>query len=172
VKKTGLIIFGLLSMLSSYSQQRSLQIDINISEYYVNKIYNQINFQYSNISDSALVLWVEKDNVDSLSDAIKIKNHFYTIKGDWSLMQLIWDGNVSEFVPGLFDSFLKIIKPKEQFTVSILKKGKISPDLLSSFEKHIVVVKAADIKGFHIDSNINMFNFKANNVIILADWIN
>ncbi len=171
MKKIGLILLGLISILNSYSQHKSLQIDRNISKYYVDTIYNQIDFHYSNISDSALVLWIEKDNVDSLSDTKKIKNHFFTVNGDWSLMQLIWDGNVANFVPGLFDSFMKIIKPKEQFTVSILKKGKISPDLISSLEKHIVIVKAADIKGLQIDNSIDMFNFKANSVIIFAEWI-
>ncbi len=83
-------------------------------------------------------------------------------------MQLIWDGNVGSFVPGLFDSFMKIVKPNGQFTISILYKGKINLDIISSFEKHVVIVKAIEIKGLQIDSNLDMFNYKANSVIILA----
>jgi len=86
-------------------------------------------------------------------------------------MQLIWDGNIANFVPGLFDSFMKVVKSNEQFTVSILKKGKISPDMIDNFGKHIVIIKAGKIKGLQIDNSIDMFNYKANNVIILADWI-
>ena len=155
----------------SYSQDKFWRIDKEVTEYYIDTLYSQLDLHYSNLSDSTLVLWIEKYNVDSISDSKKIKNHFFTRKGDWSLMQMIWDGNVASFVPGLFDSFMKVVKPKAHFTVSVLKKGKISSDLISSLEKHIVIVKAGDIKGLQIDNSIDMFNFKANNVIILADWI-
>jgi hypothetical protein len=171
MKNIILIFWGLTFSLISYSQDKLWRIDKEVSEYYLDTLYSQLDLRYSNSSDSALVLWIEKYNVDSISDSKKIKNHFFTRKGDWSLMQMIWDGNVASFVPGLFDSFMKVVKPKDQFTVSILKKGKISSDVISSLEKHIVIVKAGDIKGLQIDNSIDMFNFKANNVIILAEWI-
>jgi hypothetical protein len=173
MKRLGLILLGLISTLSSYSQKEFVTIERNISEYYVDTLYIQIDFHYSSLSDSALVLWIEKDNVDSLSDAKRIRKHFFTRKGDWSLMQIIWDGNVSSFVPGLFDSFIKIIKPSEEFTVSILQKGEVenNTDLINSLERHIVIVKAVDIKGLQVDSSIDMFNYKANSVIIFADWL-
>jgi hypothetical protein len=173
MKRIVLVLIGVMSMLSSFSQNTFLQIRRNVSEYYVDTIYSQIDFHYSNSSDSSLVLWIEKENVDSLSDAERIKNHFFKRKGDWYFMQMIWDGNVDSFVPGLFDSFMKIIKPQEQFTVSILKKGEVTnnSDSISSLEKHIVIVNANNIKGLQIDSSIEKFNYNANNVIILADWI-
>ncbi|MFB6319633.1 hypothetical protein [Saccharicrinis sp. FJH54] len=171
MKNIGLIFIGLIISMISYSQDKLWQIDKEVSEYYTDTLYSQIDLRYSNSTDSALVLWIEKYNVDSISDSKKIKNHFFTRKGDWSLIQIILDGNVSSFVPGLFDSFMKVVKPGDQFTVSILSKGKTSSDLISSLEKHIVIVKAGDIKGLQIDDSIDMFNFKANNVIILADWI-
>jgi hypothetical protein len=173
MKRLGLIMLGLISTLSSYSQNELLTIERNVSEYYVDTLYMQIDFHYSSISDRALVLWIEKDNVDSLSDSKRIRKHFFTRKGDWSLMQLIWDGNVSSFVPGLFDSFIKIIKPNEKFTVSILQKGEVENkiDFINSLEKHIVIVKAADIKGLQVDSSIDMFNYKAPSLIIFADWL-
>ena len=155
----------------SYSQDKLWRIDKEVNEYYTDTLYSQLDLKYSNSSDSVLVLWIEKYNVDSISDSKKIKNHFFTRKGDWSLMQMIWDGNVESFVPGLFDSFMKVIKPKEKFTVSILKKGKLNSDVINSLEKHIVIVKAGDIKGLQIDNSIDMFNYKANNVIILAESI-
>lgn len=171
MKRILLIFLGLTFSLISYSQDNLWRIDKEVSEYYTDTLYSQLDLRYSNSSDSALVLWIEKFNVDSISDSKKIQNHFFTRKGDWSLIQMIWDGNVESFVPGLFDSFMKVVKPKEQFTVSILKKGKISSDVISSLEKHIVIVKVGDIKGLQIDKSIDMFNFKANSVIILADWI-
>ena len=171
MKNIVLIFIGLIFSMISYSQDKFWRIDKEVTEYYIDTLYSQLDLHYSNLSDSTLVLWIEKYNVDSISDSKKIKNHFFTRKGDWSLMQMIWDGDVASFVPGLFDSFMKVVKPKAHFTVSVLKKGKISSDLIISLEKHIVIVKAGDIKGLQIDNSIDMFNFKANNVIILADWI-
>ncbi len=171
MKNIVLIFIGLIFSMISYSQDKLWRIDKELTEFYTDTLYNQLDLKYTNSSDSALVLWIEKYNVDSISDFKKIKNHFFTRKGDWSLIQMIWDGNFSSFVPGLFDSFMKVVKPKDQFTISILKKGKISSDEISSLEKHIVIVKAGDIKGLQIDNSIDMFNFKANNVIVLAEWI-
>lgn len=130
-------------------------------------LYSQIDFCYSNPSDSVFVLWIEKDNVDSLSNKEKIKNHFFTRKGDWSLMGLIWDGNVGSFTPGLFDSFMKVIKPKDQFIVSILKKGKVE----TTYENRIIIVNANEIRGLQIDRSIEMFDYSAKSVTILAEWL-
>lgn len=148
-----------------------MSVDRIVSEFYVDTIYTQVDFQYSNISDSALVLWIEKNNSDSLTNYKLIRKHFFKRQGDFSFMQIIWDGNVDSFVPGLFDSFTKIIKPKELFTVSFIKRGKTSQNLTNSLEKHIVIVKAADIKGLQIDNSIDIINYKSNSVIILNDWI-
>ena len=104
---------------------------------------------------------------DSLSNKEKIKNHFFTRKGDWSLMGLIWDGNVGSFTPGLFDSFMKVIKPKEQFIVSFIKKGKVE----TTYENRIIIVNANEIRGLQIDRSIEMFDYSAKSVTILAEWL-
>lgn len=168
------VLLGMLLVFNSYSQKNLIRIERNVSEYIVDTtLYSQIDFCYSNTSDSAYILWIERDNVDSLSNIKKIKKHFFTIKGDWSLMQLIWDGNVASFVPGLFDSFMKVIKPKEQFIVSIVKKGKVvtNSGVIKSIEKQIIFVKTNEIRGLQIDSSIDMFNYSAKSVTILAEWL-
>ncbi len=170
-KSIALILFGIAFTLISYSQDKALKIEREVNEYYSDTLYSQLDFHYSNSSDSAYVIWIEKHNVDSLSKSIKIRNYFFTLKGDWSIMRLIWDGNVEGFVPGLFTSFFKIIKPKEQFTITLLKRGEISTDLINSLEKHIMFVNAVDIKGFQIDSSVEIFDYKANSLIILTEWI-
>lgn len=164
-----LVLFGMLCASISYSQN-NFQVEINVSEYYVDTLYSQIDFCYTNTSDGAFVLWIEKDNVDSLSTQGKIKKHVFTRNGDWSLMELIWDGSVASFTPGVFESFMKVIKPKEQFTVSIIKKGKVGA--IKSIEKQIVIVSATEIKGLQLDSSIEMFNYSAKSVTLLAEWLN
>lgn len=174
MKRIVLILSGMFLVFSSYSQNYQLQVERNISEFIVDTtLYSQIDFYYSNTSDSACVLWIERDNVDSLSNLKKIRKHFHNTKGDMSLMQIIWDGNVASFVPGLFDSFMKVIKSKDQFIVSFLKKGKVvtNTDIIKSIEKQIVIVNANEIRGLQIDSNLDMFNYRAKCVTILDEWM-
>ena len=93
MKRIVLILFGTLLVFSSHSQNKNLRVERNISKYFVDTLYSQIDFCYSNTSDSVYILWIEKDNVDSLSNFKKIRKHFYNTKGDFSLIQIIWDGN-------------------------------------------------------------------------------
>jgi hypothetical protein len=170
------IIFVLLELFlvsSSYSQNNLLRVERNVSEYFVDTLYSQIDFCYSNTSDSTLVLWFDRDNNDSLSNYLKIRKHFHKKGGDMTFMQMILDGNVASFVPGLFDSFMKVIKPKDQFIVSIVKKGEVkaNSDLIMSIEKKIVIVHASEIRGLQIDNNIDMFIYHPKSVSILAEWL-
>jgi hypothetical protein len=170
MKRIFLIIFGILMVFSSHSQNNNLLVEKNTSEYFVNTLYSQIDFCYTNKSDSVYVLWIEKDNVDSLSNLKKINKHFFEIKGKEgiSLMDMIWDGNVGSFTPALFDSFMKVIKPKEQFIVSFIKKGNVETD----YENRIIIVNANEIRGFLTNSVIlKMFNYSAKSVTILDEWL-
>lgn len=82
-------------------------------------------------------------------------------------MGLIWDGNVGSFTPELFDSFMKVIKPKEQFIVSFIKKGKV----ITNYENRIIIVNANEIRGLQIDRSIEMFDYSAKSVTILDEWL-
>jgi len=174
MKRISLITLGLILYLSSFSQKNLISVERNIYKFNVDTTsYRQLDFNYSNNSDSTYILWIEKDNVESLSNYQKIRKHFFTMKGDFSLIQMLWDGNVGSFTPELFDGFMKIVKPKEQFSVSFLKSGKDSPNsyLTILFEKQIVIVNSTEIKGLEINSSIDMFNYKAKSVTILAEWL-
>jgi hypothetical protein len=169
MKRIQFVLLGLFLVSITYSQNNLLSVERNVSEHFVDTLYSQIDFCYSNNSGSTYVLWIERDNVDSLSNLNKIKKHFFTVKGDFSFMGLIWDGNVASFTPGLFDSFMKVIKPKEQFIVSFLKKGEAG--MINSMEKQIVIVDANEIRGLQIDSSIDMFLYHAKSVTILDEWL-
>lgn len=82
--RIALILLGLILTLESFSQTKLLRIEKNVNEFYSDTLYSQIDIHYSNDSDSTLILWIEKDNVDSLSNSDRIRNHFFTRKGDWS----------------------------------------------------------------------------------------
>ena len=169
MKRIVFVLLGMFLVLSSFSQKNFIQVKKNVCEYVVDStLYSQIDFYYSNTSDSAYVLWIERDEIDSLSNLQKIRKHFHNHEGEASLMGIILDGNVWSFVPGLFNSFMKVIQPKEHFIVSILKEGKIveNSDNINSIEKQIVIVNANEIRGLPIDKSIDMFSYSAKSVAI------
>ena len=174
MKKKLLILLGLFFYLSSYSQDSLLIAEKKLNQYWVDTLYTQIDFSYTNKSTNNYVLWIEKADVSSLSESERIKNYFFVRKGDFSLMGLIWDGNVGSFTPGLFYTFMKIIKPKEQFVVSIIVKGDVcsQSEKISLLEKQIQIVESEKIRGFTVGHFTDFFNYKANNITVLYEWFN
>jgi hypothetical protein len=171
VKSTVLIFFGLSLSILSFSQGELVKIESTVSVFSVDTIYSQIDLHYSNVSDGSLVLWFEIENIDSLAASEIINNHFHTVKEDWSLMQMIWDGNISSFTPELFESFLKIIDPKGQFSITIMKKGKVNFEDIYLIQKHIMVTKTKDVRGLKVDERIKNFTFKADHISLLGEWL-
>jgi len=150
MRRLVIVLFGIFLVSSSYSQTNPIKIEIDVNKFIVDTMfYSQIDFWYSNNSGRTYVLWIEKNTVDSLSNFKRIQKHFYAQKGDMSLIQMIWDGNVESSTPNLFDTFMKIIKPKEKFLVSIIKKGDIisNSGFIKSIGDRIAIVKASEIEG-------------------------
>ena len=174
VKRIILILVVVHLATNTYSQPNHLHIEKSESKYFADTLYSQIEFSYTNTSDSTFVLWIEKDNVDKMSNQDRIRKHFYKQYNDCSLMQIIWDGSVASFVPDLFEMFIKVIRPKEHFIVSMFKKGDVEKgsELVKTLENRIVVVGACEIKGFPIDSRIDMFNFFSKSITIPTEWLN
>ena len=174
MKKNSLILFGLFFSFSLYAQDSLLIVERQLNQYYVETLYTQVDFAFTNKSTNNYVLWIEKDNVSSLSESERVRNYFFVKKGDASLMQIIWDGNVGSFVPALFDTFIKIIKPNEQFVVSIIVKGKVcnKSEKISLSEKQIQIIDTKKIRGFTVDAQTDFFNYKANNITVFDEWFN
>jgi hypothetical protein len=174
MKRIGLALLSIILVINTSAQNKKIHANREVSEYYVDTcLFSQIDLHYFNCSDNVLVLWFDENKTDTITYNQRIKNHFYTRKGDWSFIQLILDGNVGTFTPSLFDSFMKIIEPDEQFTVSIIKMGKLGIDseFYDDIERQIVIVNAADIRGLQIDKSIEMFNYQPKSVVINANCL-
>ena len=174
MKRIGLALLSIILVINTSAQNKKIHANREVSEYYVDTcLFSQIDLHYFNCSDNVLVLWFDENKTDTITYNQRIKNHFYTRKGDWSFIQLILDGNVGTFTPSLFDSFMKIIEPDEQFTVSIIKMGKLGIDseFYDTIERQIVIVNAADIRGLQIDKSIELFNYHPNSVVINANCL-
>ena len=93
-----------------------------------------------NTSENSLFLWFDLDKKQTTQ-----KDYFYTIKGDYSLLSILNDEN---FVNKQFDvinsSFIKQIKQKEKFVVSVLYKKK--KDWMNHpFDDKIVLINEKDL---------------------------
>jgi len=173
MKRNLLILLGLFFYLSSFSQDSLLIVEKRLSQYWRDTLYTQIDFSFTNKSSNYYALWIEKDDVSSLSESEKIKKHFFLTKGDFSLMQIIWDGNVGSFVSGIFDCFVKFIKLNEQFTVSIIAKGDVHKELKKIYllEKQIQFVDTNKIRGLNDTFPYSFrFSYNSNNITIFYEW--
>ena len=167
------LVFGLL-VLDSYSQTSLLKFEMNTSKYFVDTIeYNQIDFIYSNLSNEYYVLWMDSSNHDSLTTEQRINHFFYTIKGDFYLSKLLYEELVNELPIQLYLSFYKIIRPNDQFTISILLKNSddIQDEIISNFKKQVVIVKSNDSKRLPSIEDLERFNYKARSITLSGDII-
>ena len=173
MKRYLLILLGLFFYLSSFSQDTLLTVEKKLSQYWRDTLYTQIDFSFTNKSNDNYALWIEKDDVSLLSESEKIRKHFFLIKGDFSLMQIIWDGNVGSFVPDIFDCSVKFIKPSEQFVVSFIVKGNVHKESkkTSLLEKQIQFVNTNKIRGLNDTFPYSFrFSYSANNITIFYEW--
>ncbi|WP_426473365.1 hypothetical protein [Chryseobacterium balustinum] len=57
-----------------------------------------------------LVIWLSKDNKEDYVN-------YFKKKGDFNILDLLNDDNFSDFTIDVYSTFLKILKPKEEFTI-------------------------------------------------------
>jgi|GEM_PF-1670637 len=174
MKKTLLLLIAFL-YFTNVASQNTLVVERKLNHFWVDTLYSQIDFSFTNKSSNHYVLWIERNDVSSLSESEIITNHFFRARdGGFSLMQIIWDGNVGRFTPGLFEGFMKIIKPNERFVVSIIVKGREheDSDKINSLKRQIQFVDVRRVRGLEnsLFLAIRQFSYSANNITILYEW--
>lgn len=112
-----------------------------------NNIIFSVTYKLYNKSNSNIWLWIENDHFSEVSDSVRIKGYFVHKKegSDASLYQIGMDRNIEIFIPKIFDTFIKCILPKENFTLQITSKDSISEftkqEIFKYLDKHIVSYK-------------------------------
>lgn len=173
MKKLLFIIFSSILPILSFSQKQDLKFEFNFEEYYVDTLYNQMNVILKNDTENLLVFWVDLEADSSLSINEKIREYFYKVKGDFSLFQLIYDGNVASYTPLLSQGFFKTIKPNDSFTITIRKDGKVEnwEKYKQSISEKIIAVKATEIGRIQFDESLNQFEFSCNTLVWPNCWL-
>lgn len=132
------------------------------SDYYINKKkYSLIDIKVHNNTDENVLLWLEQDTIiqkKRIED--KIKNYFVKNKGDFSLLNMIYDyGSTFESAyTEIFSTFYKALAPKEIFHIIFLFDYSFPNDNIDKLLlEQIIVVKETELKS----KRINYIDFKS-----------
>jgi hypothetical protein len=143
------ILFYIFVILpfSAIAQEGKDSLEINkISNYYYindNPILC-ITYELINKGDDNYWFWFEKDDLSNKSEKKIIREHFFKVKEDWSLYQMALEYNVTgNYVTEIFSGFVKYIRPREHFVISIVATEKFSEckddEIFNYLDEHIVV---------------------------------
>jgi len=120
--KNILVLLVSLSFLSCKSQSKNESIVIynNSFDYYIGNTHiNMEKFTIKNQSKNNYWFWFSETEKTSKSDNLIIKEHFYKIRGDFSLYHIAVDANVGNYVPDVLTGFIKCLKPNDTFIIYI-----------------------------------------------------
>ena len=153
IKITSLFIF--LAFLGCNAQSivnKNIDFKIDSSSYFIgNKKIVSLIYEIYNNDNEAVWLWIVKDEIEKISDSLKIRRHFFQKPegSDFSLYQIAMDRNVETFTPVLFDAFTKRILPKNHFTIQVITKGKITEsikkEVINYLDHHIIFYNENDM---------------------------
>lgn len=147
-----LIVIIIWNILTVYSQS----IDMNVKSYmsyFHNLEPNCITeLTITNLSTDTLIVWI----VDSLkkdSEQQNINDYFFTRKGDVSLSEIVYDGNVSDITIDIGMTFIKELPSLSTFTIFFIDNCEQHDDYYEKFAKNnIVSVKKSSLSSFHFTS--------------------
>ncbi len=173
IKQTLLILFIALPLINGHSQNSILNYAIESSNYIAGNFeYIQTEFVFTNNSYDYYILWLDENNNDSLDNKQRIKKYFFTLKGDFTLCQLLYETLAEEPLSHLYLLFYKIIPPKDQFTISILIR-KDYPNyemLIKSIKNQIVTINSKELTIPTLQ-DLSRFNYKGKSIALTGDMI-
>jgi hypothetical protein len=128
-------------------------------------MFSTFNYTIENNSDSIVLLWFEKQELENISQ--KIKYYFFQAKGDFNLFYRFIDN--LKFKPEVFSTFFKIIEPHSKFNIQIYTDNKHinktdSDRIFNYLDKHIVVVTDKILKD-----NLKIDIIEHNNMHLIND---
>lgn len=149
MKKT--IFLLLLSTLASLSYGQIIAMQ---SQSYV--VHNEsgetdtitcLVYKIENKSSSPQVIMFTEDNICEMSMEKLITKKCFRRYGDFSLSSWAWENiiNMSKHVL-IPDCFVKIVKPAEEFTITVLIKNRDENLIDSMFRNHLLVCTASQIE--------------------------
>lgn len=142
---TGLCIFAGSSQL--YCQANSLDITFKCYSYSIDtQQINVCSADIKNTSGKDYVLWLERQNITTLSPDNKVKLYFFKTKPDFNLYTLIVEKLLKPEPPVVFDTFLKKVKSDEHFTLKIIGPNITTGKLERFIAEHMVFMELSELE--------------------------
>jgi hypothetical protein len=155
-----------------------LQINHYLNYYYIdNKAIYSFTYELINNGDINYWFWFEKKDLTNKSEKEIIREHFFKVKGDWSLYQIAFDGNVESYYIELFSGFVKYVAAKERFLICVFSKEEISEStknkVLNYLNKHIIVFPETILSQYvnGLSSFHSIVFYKGNYILLPIEFI-
>ena len=130
--------------------QSQILIDSVSFSYYngITNYYNGIqiidNYRILNNSDENYLTWVELEPINNRTDIELVHDYFKKHKGDFNLIELMFENLLDTMPVSIGYTFFKNIAPKESFSYFISKKNKTS----NFYRERIVLIKRKEVEQY------------------------
>jgi hypothetical protein len=135
--------------------------------------YEIIQWNINNNTNEKMLLWLEKDSIcQKMSIEDKIKTYFFSVKGDFSLINVIseYGSTLMGFKTDLFYTFYKIIEPKGTFSIQIICKPQNNSEVVDFLKNTIIMTTPTQIKkkkwNIFMISGLERLSFQSNALVI------
>lgn len=117
-----------------------------------NKYYNGIieereiidKYQITNNSDENYLTWVALEPINDRTDIELVHDYFKKRKGDFNLVEMMFENLLDSLPINIGYSFIKNIAPKESFSYYISKKNMAS----NFYRERIVLIKRKEVEQY------------------------
>lgn len=93
-----------------------------------NKHVSFVTYEINNQSNATFFILFGIDRFPSYTDSIVVRKYFFSSKSKNAskFIEICMDHNVKHFLPNLFESFVKIIEPNENFIFQVIAENNMS----------------------------------------------
>lgn len=148
VTKQAIAFMTFFLFFAEARSQDAIRID-TVSYSYYNTVFNGYthvkSYQITNMSDKEYLTWVSDTPTEGKSASVLVHDYFRKRKNDFSYIQWMHEEDsgrpISNWTIGT--SFLKRIKPNEDFSYIIVKNN----DSLVMFDERIVVISRDEVES-------------------------
>ena len=142
------IIVFILTLVCFFNlTANSVYIDTVYCNYYNNLVKQKqliVNYKLKNISDEDYLTWVSITPVEKKSDRELVYEFFKQRKGDFSWLQMMYEGLLETQIMNVGYSFIKNIHPNETFSYYVCKIDKKS----FFYEDRIVIIQKKKVEQY------------------------
>lgn len=131
-------------------QSGDLTVTRQETKYYVDTTLNRsLCFTIHNNSGEDIYIWFDRTGREKMSGDL-YKQYFLSVKGDYSLMQMLSDQSVDVFSIVLFQTFIKRLPPGSAFEVIFNAQKGHPKGAVQNFGAHIIHFKKSELPATYV----------------------